>query len=171
MPGLLRTITVAIACVMLVACSQKSVEFSQIFVGSNGPKAPHAYFFESGLALENSWVKSALTPSEYQLLLSKVNFEHEMLLAFAIGERAAFSGTIKFTRAYLYTGVESLPINVSALVGVIGEKCKDRSFISYPFTLVVLQKPEKFGLPGGYDMGNFDDGCKAGIAGVSNDAA
>jgi hypothetical protein len=121
--------------------------------------APQVNYVEDRLSLDKSWIKSALTEVEFQALRSRVDFDAELLVAIAIGERKSASGSIKIRSVYLYTGVPNWPLNINAQAGIIGFGCKNRDRVSSPFTLLILKKPEKFQLPGGYDIQNFEDEC------------
>lgn len=156
---LLKTLIALFACVALGACNQRSVEFRQVYLGQNGPMAPQVTYVKDRLFLDKSWIKSALTEAEFHTLRSKVDFDTELLVAIALGERKSASGSIKIRSVYLYTGVPTWPLNINAQAGVIGSGCKNRDRVSSPFTLLILKKPEKFQLPGGYDIQNFEEGC------------
>lgn len=159
-----RTWLVSIACVLLVACHQRSVEFRQVHVGGNGPKTFQMNYIEDRLSLDKSWIKSTLSDTEFSALRSQIDFDSQLLVAIALGERKSASGSVKINSVYLYTGVATLPLNINVQVGVIGDVCQHRDRVSAPFTLLILKKPEKFQLPGGFDIANFDDGCPSNQA-------
>jgi len=159
-----RTWLVSIACVLLVACHQRSVEFRQVHVGGNGPKTFQMNYIEDRLSLDKSWIKSTLSDTEFGALRSQIDFDSHLLVAIALGERKSASGSVKINSVYLYTGVATLPLNINVQVGVIGDGCQHRDRVSAPFTLLILKKAEKFQLPGGFDIANFDDGCPSNQA-------
>jgi hypothetical protein len=150
---------VLIACALSVGCHQKSVDFRQVYLGANGPKTPQINYVEDRLSLDKSWIKSTLNEAEFSALRSQIDFDGELLVAIALGERKSASGSIKIRSVYLYTGVASFPLNINARAGVLGVECKNRDRVSSPFTLIILKKPMKFELPGGYHISNFDEGC------------
>lgn len=157
-------IFVLVALLVLTACHRESVPFRQVHVGLAGPAIPRVDFLLTSAAVEQSWVKSALNETEWRALLSSIDFDRQMLVAVAIGEREAASGTVKIAGIYNYTGVESRPLNVNVKVGVLREGCKDRHKVSAPFTLVVVPKAAYSGKTNGYGEFNFDDGCRAVVA-------
>ncbi|HEY0064352.1 MAG TPA: hypothetical protein VGC21_19710 [Telluria sp.] len=151
-----------IASLLLVSgCDQEGVEVRQVYVGVNGPAAPHFDYLLDQAALEKSWVKPVLDETQWRALLSTIDFNREMLLALAVGERENASGTVKISRAYIYTGVADRPLNINAKIGVLGDACKGLWKVSAPFTLVVIPKSAYSGASGGYDIANFPDGCRA----------
>ena len=156
---LCKTWYVFLTSALLVACHQKSVEFRQVYLGRSGPTTPQVTYVENRMSLDKSWIKAKLSEAELNTLRSQIDFDAELLVAIALGERKAASGSIRIRSVYLYDGVAALPLNIVAQAGVIGEECKNRDRTSSPFTLLILKKPEKYQLPGGYDLSNFDDGC------------
>ncbi|SHH05861.1 hypothetical protein [Massilia sp. CF038] len=154
-------IFILIAMLILTACDQESVSFRQVYLGTAGPPTPQVSYFLDRAALERSWVKPTLNETQWQALLATIDFESQMFVAVAVGEQAAASGTVKIASMYVYTGVESRPLNVNVNVGVLAEGCKYRNQMSAPFTLVVVPKSAYSSKAGGYDMRNFEDGCRA----------
>jgi hypothetical protein len=162
--------TIAIISLVLSACVKaKTIEYDQLFEGFNGPRNPHAFYFESKSSIDNSWIKLSLNKGEYEKLLSKIDFGHQILVAVAVGERESASGAVKITYFRQLTDLKNPPMDISALVGIVGSGCAKKGLISYPFALAVFERPEKFQTVGGIDIGNFDDGCKTEKSGEPND--
>lgn len=169
MTHLLVSLRMTIAFAVLItfalpACTQtKDIEFKQLAVGFNGPKYPKVFYFENKNSIDSSWIKSALPMGEYERILSKVEFGRQALVVFAIGERMSASGNVEITRMFQYRG-KDFPTNISALVGIRASECTEKSgFVSYPFVVAVFEKPENFQPYGGFDAGNFSDGCGAEV--------
>lgn len=141
------------------ACgNDRSVKFEQVHTGGNGPRETSPQYFSSVAEIDNSWVKNAVDPPSYRKILSKINFEHQLLMAFPIGEMPSFSGEVKISNVYQYTGGDSLPMNAVVQVGLLGEGCRN-DVKSFPFALVVIYKPAGFHPLTGYDIANFNAGC------------
>ena len=90
-------------------------DYEQLHVGFNGPARPHAAVFESEDAARAAWLAKALKEDELAVLLSKVDFETQVLVAFSVGKerrrRAPFtsptSATTPFWRVSRYPGVSA----------------------------------------------------------------
>ncbi|MFZ6720534.1 hypothetical protein [Undibacterium sp. Ji49W] len=160
-----RTMFFMLASFSLSGCSHV-VEFEQIFTGFNGPKVPGLHHFESKDELEKSWIKSALSPSDYEKFLSKVNFDQQILIAVSVGELENASKDIQISTVRLIPVQENLIVDVSVKVGVVSNDCAKFS-TSFPFVIGVFEKSKKSLEYGGYELSNFDAGCKSRIVTIN----
>lgn len=147
------------ALIVLTGCNQESVPYRQVGGGAHGPALRHVDYLRDRAALDKSWVKTTLDTAQMQSLLSSIDFEHEVLLALAIGDVRGASGRVEIASAYIYTGVAQRPFNFTARFGVWGEGCLGRDVVAAPYALIVLPKAAVSSQAGGYDLMNFDDGC------------
>ena len=143
-----------------VACSKdRSVKFEQVYAGANAPADEIGpQYFSDAATLNNSWVKTVLSEGSYKTLLSRINFERQVLLASPGGPRTSFSGDITITRVYQWVSGDSAIMNVSIQVGVLPDGCKN-NLISVPFALAIIEKPPAFEPGRSFDVGNFSATC------------
>ncbi|MFZ6870691.1 hypothetical protein ACO0LF_01305 [Undibacterium sp. Di27W] len=149
----------------LSGCSN-AVEFVQIFTGANGPTAPNLYHFENKEQLDLSWVKSAMSHSDYEKILSRVDFKRQVLVAVSIGERDSVSKNVQISEINLLPVAEDTIVDVSVRVGMVSKKC-EKNLTSYVFVLGTFEKPKKVLNYGGFELDNFDAGCITELSGQS----
>ncbi|MFZ6781321.1 hypothetical protein ACO0LD_31175 [Undibacterium sp. Ji83W] len=152
------------AALMSMAGCSNAVESAHIFTGTNGPTKPQAYHFESRSQLDNSWVKSALSSSDYEQVLSKIDFRRQILVAVSVGERNSVSENVQLWRIRLLPVGEDTIVDVSVKVGMVSKECR-KDFTSYVFVLGTFEKPKQALSYGSYDMDNFNAGCVTELSG------
>jgi hypothetical protein len=137
-------------------------DFKRLLVGFNGPASGGLIVLESKEGAKNSWLSKSLTQGQLAEVLSEVDFEHQILVALAIGERTTATGAM-FITDVSYNAILEL-LMVVGRVGVNKPDCHFPPATSYPFALAVAKRPAKApGFPGysiGNSVGNFGDGCK-----------
>ena len=133
-------------------------DYEQLHVGFNGPARPHAAVFETEDAARASWLAKALKEAELAALLSKVDFETQVLVAFSVGERTTATGALYVTDVRYNAILESF--SVSGRVGVNQRDCGLAEAKSYPFALAAAKRPPV--VPGypSFSVSNFGDGCR-----------
>jgi hypothetical protein len=157
--GLLRTCVAGSVLLGLSACNQHGLASEQIAAGATGPREPAVSYLQTAREAEASWLPSALGPAKYRAAIAQVDFSRQMLVAFASGEQQNFSGTIRISRVYEYTGVSSRPINVLVEIGVFPQECFSGA-MSRPFAIAVVERPLHISSSRGYDVQNFAASCK-----------
>jgi hypothetical protein len=175
---------VVVAAFLLAGWSGGSVagplKFKQVFVGFDGPSRNEANHFDSADAVRKSWIAGALEPRQLADLLAKVEFRHQMVVVMAIGEFEASTGSVIIDAVetggsvMTITGPESTDAGgllVRVRVGVPEAGCKYTRRTSYPFAIVIAEKPDKLEKGAGYDRYNFPDGCKGIRTGQPHEAA
>ncbi|MFZ6723376.1 hypothetical protein [Undibacterium sp. Ji49W] len=150
----------------LSGCSN-AVEFVQIFTGNNGPTGPNLYHFENKEQLDLSWVKSAMSRSDYEKVLSRIDFKRQVLIAVSVGERDSVSENVQISRISLVPVADDTIVDVSVRVGMVSKEC-EKNLTSYVFVLGTFEKPKKTLSYGGFDMDNFNAGCIAELSGQPN---
>ncbi len=136
--------------------------FEQLWVGFDGPESTGVAVFENEAGVLSSWLPDAIGGVELADILARVDFETQILVALAIGERETATGAVHMNVSYNAIH-ESL--TVSARVGVNEEGCDFPYSKSYPFALAVVARPPLVPDHPGYGLSNFGDGCKPPISG------
>ena len=72
MKSVLRLVITTVTLALAACSSSKSLDFSQIYAGSNGPISPDVQFYESTDAVKSSWINSALTHDQLRDLLNEL---------------------------------------------------------------------------------------------------
>jgi hypothetical protein len=149
---------------LLASVSHSDPQYTQLFVGFNGPSRTTTYYFADALSVRISWLSRALSPEELDTVLSKINFQRQMLLAMTIGQRYTATGSITLT------GLTQIGSSVApnVRVGVNVTDCNEVLRPSFPFVLAALERITIDGMPN-YSLQNFPDGCKPPKSGVAND--
>jgi hypothetical protein len=111
-----------------------------------------------------SWLASAVSSDDLKKLLAEVHFDSQILIAFAAGERESATGQVFVTDVSYNAVIDSFTI--AGRVGVNETDCSFGRTKSYPFAVVVAQRPPKMAAGSGYDVGNFGDGCEQPKAGA-----
>jgi hypothetical protein len=140
-------------------------DFKQLYVGFNGPEHPGVTIFDNRQDATGSWLSSAMEPSDLASVLTQVNFDSQILVAFAVGERVSATGRFFVTDASYNGLLHSLIVN--GAVGVNADDCKIRHVKSFPFAVVVAKRPPVIPKFPGYGLSNFSDGCNPPRAGSS----
>jgi hypothetical protein len=140
-------------------------DFKQLYVGFDGPETPGVTLFDNRQDATGSWLSSAMEPSELASVLAQVNFDSQILVALAVGERVSATGRVFVTDASYNTVLHSLFVN--GAVGVNADDCKIGHVRSFPFAVVVAKRPPVIPKFPGYGLLNFGDGCKLPRAGSS----
>ena len=129
-------------------------------MGLNGPRTPKAERFDSAAAVRASWVAAALS-NDVDATLAKVDFDHEVVLAAAVGERTNVNTSLRIARVReLVTYVE---------IGVNMPNCGQPHGYSYPFVLLAVPKPTSPYAAPGYDYQNYGNGCAPPLSGSPHD--
>ncbi len=142
-------------------------DFRQLFVGTNGPSSGGVLVLESRRAAKASWLAKAVAPGKLEKLLSEVDFEHQILIAFSVGERATATGALSITEVS-YNGM----LDFMSIVGQVGENELDCPFSpakSYLFALAVAERPPSVPEFPRYAVASFGDGCKPPRSGQPSD--
>src|SRR5450432_2605934 len=131
------------------------LNFKQLYVGFNGPKAPATFVFTSQESANSSWLGPALG-EQAKLVLSQVDFSHQVLVAAAVGERSTNTGNVSIQLIEAHQSI----VTPYVRLGVNSPECIEPKRPSYPFVLAVIEKLEGLRPVTGYDHQNFPDGCK-----------
>ena len=157
---------------LLVSCDMnaKNLDIKPVHIGFNGShEFTKMYFYENNAAIENSWMKSALTSDQISQLMSKVDFKKQLIFVYSFGERMAAAGSIKVTDLKYIPDPESnsAGLSVIAYIGITNDKdCPLATKKSYPFIVLVVDR-DKNGLKfrqGGYTEYNFKDDCSKSVS-------
>lgn len=154
MKWILRIACTAIVSLALAAClGNKRLQFSSIFVGSKGPEISGVFFYNSAGDVENSWIKTALTQEELLNVVRAVDFEHQILLAFASGHKNLPSdSSIAITQVIQAGSRDHRTVDVSVKIGRCGSVMKE----SRLFILAALERPTGSVRGEGYDAHSTD---------------
>ena len=125
-------------------------DFKQIFVGFSGPQRGGVTVIRTKSDAAVSWLASAVSPDDLKRLLSQVNFDSQILVAFAVGERESATGQLFVTDVSYSKLSESFA--VSGRVGVNENDCKFERMKSYPFAVVVAPRPPRTPTGSGYSV-------------------
>ncbi len=141
-------------------------EYKQVFVGFNGPRKGENYIWESEVGARRSWLSSALDEKELENIFSEIDFNKQILIGFAVGERPNVTGRIYITNASYNTIYESY--SISGAVGVTDQDCKEEFKNSYAFAIAIAKKPPEVPLHPSYSIQNFPDKCQPIKSGEPN---
>ena len=141
-------------------------DFKQLYVGFDGPEHPGVTVFDNRRDATGSWLSSAMEPTELASVLARVNFDSQILVALAVGERISATGRVFVTEASYDSLLHSLMVN--GAVGVNADDCKIGHVRSFPFAVVVAKRPPVIPKSSGYGLSNFGDGCKPPKGGNSS---
>lgn len=130
--------------------------FAMLYRGFNGPPQSEALLFRSPTELLQSWVGSALSEAELLEVLSRVDFETELLGVYAVGEIANATENLFVTEFGPTEDFDGHSIAVR--VGVLGEHCDFEPSRSYPFVLVKASSKTKEKLTA-TSRANYPDQC------------
>jgi hypothetical protein len=137
--------------------------FKQLFVGFNGPAIPGVTLIQNRPEAARSWLGSSLSEADFKAILAQINFDSQVLIAFAIGKRTGATGQVYVTDASYNTLLSAF--SIQAAIGVDVEDCKFGTVESYPYAVVVAARPPVVPKYPGYGVSNFGDGCKPPRAG------
>ncbi len=140
-------------------------DFTQLYVGANGPNKSKASAFVSKAEVMNSWIAHSLPSKKLKSVLNQVNFENQILVSLSFGKRQNATGTIHISNVKYNSVLESL--SISGLIGVNEKECKEPYADSYPFALAVAPRPVKVPKYPSMSLQNFPDGCKPAMTGSS----
>ncbi len=130
--------------------------FTVLHRGFNGPVQSEALLFRSPIEARQSWVGNALTQEELLQVLSRVDFETELLGLYAVGERLNASENLFVTDFGPKEDFDGHSIAVR--VGVVSEHCGFEPSRSYPFILVKASSKTEGGL-NSRSLVNYPDDC------------
>jgi hypothetical protein len=136
--------------------------FALLHRGFNGPVQTDTLLFRSALEVRQSWVGNALSEEELSQVLSRIDFETEVLGVYAVGEMHNASENLFVTEfgANEDFGGHSIAVRV----GVVGEHCDVEESRSYPFVLVKASSNTEEGLNSS-SRANYPDQCIPVMAG------
>lgn len=127
--------------------------------------------YEDKSSLENSWLKTALKPEEFNSLSKTVDFKKQFIFVFSFGKRPNANGKIIINNIRYTTHPQSKfsSIDINLNIGIADKKeCNLMVDVeSYPFIVELVDRPEnslKLDV-GSYGAFNFGDDCNPPIAG------
>ncbi len=94
--------------------------------------------------------------------LRQVDFERQVLLAYASGWDKGATGTITVVDVTQYRDGDNPPVDVTVKVGQISKNCGDSVTVKNPFVLAIVEAPAGGNLVAGYTAISFADGCGQG---------
>ena len=144
--------------------SSNSISYKQVYVGFNGPKQSKTYTFNSIESVKSSWLASAI-PSEIEKVLSSVDFNYQILIAAAVGERQNVTQNVSIVLMAKF----DTRVTPFVAIGVTNTGCNPPTLNSYPFVLVVIEKSKEVQSANGYDHQNYADECKPVMSGLPHD--
>lgn len=137
------------------------MSYKQLYAGFNGPQNPDSFAFASANMANSSWLKSAMG-DHLEQVLSQVDFDHQVLVVAAVGERPTATGKLEIRKIDEHDSI----FDPYVLIGVNDNECAMPGGRSFPFVIAVVERPK---LPprahGGFDYQNFPDGCKPILSG------
>lgn len=146
--------------------SQGYLESKTLHIGMNGLNAhSKKQLYEDKQALENSWLKVALTPSELTQLVEKVDFKKQFVLVYSVGKRHYVTGKITMDRIRYVSNTKYKTSRIDTIVniGVAGSKeCNIKvDVVTFPFIVMLIERPKnQYKLSTASDgQYNFPDGC------------
>jgi hypothetical protein len=132
------------------------VPFSLLHRGFNGPVQNDTLLFRSELEVRQSWVGVALAEEELSQVLSRIDFETEVLGVYAVGEMRNASENLFVTE--FGPNEDFGGHSIAVRVGVVGEHCNVEESRSYPFVLVKAASNTEEGLNSSL-RANYPDQC------------
>ncbi|WP_162789589.1 hypothetical protein [Altererythrobacter sp. ZODW24] len=136
--------------------------FAVLYRGFNGPAQGEALLLRNSEEVRQSWVANALSREELSQVLSKIDFENEVLGLFAVGEMT--NATENFFVTEFAPQQDSDGHSISVRVGVVGEHCGFEPSRSYPFLLVKASSQADGALSSRF-RSNYPDQCAPVMAG------
>lgn len=146
-------------------CSGHNQDYEQLYVGFNGTRFAKTSVFASSSDVSKSWVHSAIPRDVLDSILSRVDFEKQMLLVAAIGKRETATGIVTIARIVL-TGSTLVPY---IRIEVNGANCNEPHAESYPYVLAAVTRSSSLPVLPGLDHFNVPNGCKPVKAGAPID--
>jgi hypothetical protein len=114
-------------------------DFKQLYVGFDGPEHPSVTIFDNRQDATSSWLSSAMEPSDLVSALAQVNFDSQILVALAAGERASATAKVFVTDASYNSLLHSFMVD--GAVGVNADDCTIGHVRSFPFAVAVAKRP------------------------------
>jgi hypothetical protein len=136
--------------------------FTVLHRGFNGPVQGEKLLFRSSAEVRQSWVRNALSEEELSEVLSRIDFDTEVLGVYAVGEMPNASENLFVTEFGPQEDFDRHSIAVR--VGVVGERCGFEPSRSYPFVLVKASSKTKGGM-NATSRANYPDQCEPVMAG------
>ncbi|WP_430415774.1 hypothetical protein [Parasphingorhabdus sp.] len=139
-----------------------NVPFTVLHRGFNGPAKSEEILFRSPTEVKQSWIRDALTEDELSQVLSRIDFESELLGLYAVGKMSNATENLfvtEFDRNEDFDGY-----SLAVRVGVAGEDCGYELSPSYPFVLVKTSSQGEGGLSS-KSRANYPDQCAPVMAG------
>lgn len=138
--------------------------FDVLHRGFNGPEKGEALMFRSPAELIQSWVGRALSREELAGILSRIDFDQEVLGVMAIGEMQNATANFFVTE---FGPDENDAHSIAVRVGVAGDEaqCGFERSRSYPFILVKASSQADGGLTA-ISRANYPDQCAPAQTGV-----
>jgi hypothetical protein len=181
---------ISIAIFGLGACTDtKSIKFKTIYIGENAswksPEKTGAHHnspngvFGNSASVEASWLKRSISADDLRHVLSKVDFNHQVLIVDArfeephSAERPIFDfvAGISIEDVYIYRSSDNREniVDVWTVNQYVSVDCKLRKPLTNPFILAVIER-EKVGemKRGGYTHSSKTVECKPFKTGVIN---
>lgn len=137
--------------------------FTVLHRGFNGLAQDETALFRSATELRQSWVAKALSREAFEDVLSRVDFETEVLGLYAVGEMVNATENLFVTEFGPQAKTEGHSIAVRVGV-VVDDECAFASTRSYPFVLVKAASRAKGDLTSSY-RANYPDQCAPVMAG------
>jgi hypothetical protein len=134
--------------------------YRRLFAGFNGPRSPGTFNYFSAQEVRGSWVALALG-TRLEGVLSEVDFDRQILVAAAVGERMNANGALSVVRLDVNDSV----ITPDVQIGVNRSGCDQPALASYPFVLVAVGRPKKTVAAGGMDHQDYPNGCARTVSG------
>lgn len=133
----------------------RNAPFTVLHRGFNGPMQSEALLFRSPTEVRQSWIGNALSEEQLTEVLSRMDFETELLGVYAVGEMSNASENLFVTEFGPQDDRDWYSIVVR--VGVVGEHCGLEPSQSYPFVLV--KASSKKGELNSSSRANYPDQC------------
>jgi hypothetical protein len=128
--------------------------YRRLFAGFNGPRSPGTFNYFSAQEVRGSWVALALG-ARLEEVLSEVDFDRQILVAAAVGERMSANGALSVVRLDVNDSV----VTPDVQIGVNRSGCDQPALASYPFVLVAVGRPKRTVATGGIDHQDYPNGC------------
>lgn len=142
--------------------------FTVLHRGFDGPARKETRLFRSPTDVRQSWIGVALTQGELSHLLSRIDFDHEILGVYAVGEMPNATENLFVTEFGPQKDFDGFSIAVR--LGVAGGHCGFGPSRSYPFVLVKVSSQEE-GEVNSTSRSNYPDRCAPVMAGKPSSLA
>lgn len=143
----------------LGGCHHRPVAFERVHSGSNYPVEQLPQLYNSREELDASVLRNVMGAAAYQRLISRVEFDKQLVILVPWGPTERFSGTFDLYEVYQYTGVASEPLNIRVRMGVASEVCPGRANAS-PYVVALVERPEVPQSVLGMDFVTFQEACR-----------